>query len=151
MMKHRWATSSLKRSPVLSSFWVWRGGAPVRSCRDLHRLLWSFSPRRWRRRRWQRNRAGWFLHHPFLLFCFFHMWVTTCFCPTARNDDHGRSDGVILVQVTGDVQITILRVSVSKQPGLPRRFETLSERESVLVVAIPASKSRYMPSPKLIH
>lgn len=79
------------------------------------------------------------------------MWVT-CFRPAARNNDHGRSDDVILVQIAGDVQVAIPGVSVAKQPaGLPRRFETLSEREPVVVVAIPAPESRYVPSPKLIH
>lgn len=70
----------------------------------------------------------------------------------ARNNDHGRSDDVILVQIAGDVQVAILGVSVAKQPaGLPRRFETLSEREPVVVVAIPAPESRYVPSPKLLQ
>lgn len=72
--------------------------------------------------------------------------------PAARNNDHGWSDDVILVQIAGDVQVAILGVSVAKQPaGLPRRFETLSEREPVVVVAIPAPESRYVPSPKLLQ
>ena len=39
---------------------------------------------------------------------------------STRHDNHGRSHHIILVQVTSHIQITILRIAVSKQPSLPR-------------------------------
>lgn len=58
--------------------------------------------------------------------------------PSARNNNHGRSDHVVLIQVTSNVQITILRVAITKQPSLPCWFKALSEWQ--VTVPIPAPK-----------
>ena len=69
---------------------------------------------------------------------------------TARNNDHGRGDDIILVQIAGDVQIAIFRITtVAKQPSLPRRFKALRERQ--ILVAIPTPKSGYMIPPQLLY
>lgn len=70
--------------------------------------------------------------------------------PSARNNDHGGSDDVVLVQIPGDIQIPILimfiRVSsVAQKPSLSCRLKALSERK--VLVPIPAPKSRNLMTP----
>jgi len=62
--------------------------------------------------------------------------------PTARNDDHGRSDNIILIEITSNIEITIFWVTVTKQTCLPGWFKALSERH--IIVPVPASKCWYM-------
>jgi hypothetical protein len=60
--------------------------------------------------------------------------------PSTRNNDHGGCDDIVLIQITSHVQITLLRVAVTKQPGLPCCLKAL--REWHVIVPIPAPKRR---------
>lgn len=68
----------------------------------------------------------------------------------ARNNNDGGSENVIVVQITGDVEIAVLGVAVAEETGLARGFEALSEGK--VVVAIPAPKRRHVAPPvELLH
>lgn len=54
--------------------------------------------------------------------------------PGARNDDHGRGNDVVLVQIAGDVEIGVVR-----ETGDSGRFEAVGERE--MVVPFPVSEA----------
>jgi hypothetical protein len=64
--------------------------------------------------------------------------------PTARDHYHGRSYDIVLVEISGDVEIRILRltVAITNETSLSSRFITLSEWK--MIVAIPAAKRRNM-------
>ncbi|KAL0370968.1 UNVERIFIED_CONTAM: hypothetical protein Sangu_0414900 [Sesamum angustifolium] len=70
---------------------------------------------------------------------------------TARNNNHCRSNNIILIQIPSHVEITVLRIVVAKQPRLPRRLKALRERQ--VVVAVPAPKCGDMAPPpvKFLH
>ena len=54
----------------------------------------------------------------------------------ARYNNHSRSEAITVIQITGDVQVTLT-------PSLPRRLKALRERQ--ISIAIPAPKCRNMP------
>lgn len=78
--------------------------------------------------------------------------VTDPSTAATRDDDHGGSDDVVLVEVAGDVEVAVDGVrSVAEQPGLPRRrlVEALGEGEAV--VAVPAPERRDVKPVIVLH
>lgn len=59
----------------------------------------------------------------------------------ARNDDHGRCDNVVCIEIAGDIEVLVLvlRVGVVDEPAsLVHRLKALSKGETV--VAVPSPK-----------